>query len=114
MTKRRFIVVLILISIFLSSSIVGATILVSNESITMITGIAIQVLATLLFAGFIAYYFFETHNWFGQILDLVEQPISITDSKMGWTFINKPVEAMLNLQRSDILGNTVQIGEQNL
>lgn len=104
MTKRRFIVVLILISIFLSSSIVGATILVSNESITMITGIAIQVLATLLFAGFIAYYFFETHNWFGQILDLVEQPISITDSKMGWTFINKPVEAMLNLQRSDILG----------
>ena len=51
-----------------------------------------------------AYYFFETHNWFSQILDLMEQPLSITDSNMNWTFINKPVEGMLSVKRANMLG----------
>jgi transcriptional regulator with PAS, ATPase and Fis domain len=46
----------------------------------------------------------EERNWFEQLLDHMPQPISVTNSKMMWTFINKPVEQMLNLKRSKVIG----------
>jgi hypothetical protein len=46
----------------------------------------------------------EERNWFEQLLDHMPQPISVTDTKMMWTFINKPVEDMLKLKRSEVVG----------
>ncbi len=39
-----------------------------------------------------------------QILDALPWPLSVTDSNMNWTFINKPVEDMLHVKRQDVLG----------
>jgi methyl-accepting chemotaxis protein len=43
-------------------------------------------------------------RYYENILDCIPFPISVTDSKRNWTFINKPVEDMLKLRRSDVLG----------
>ena len=42
--------------------------------------------------------------WYEQLLDSLPFPISVTDLDMNWTFINKPVENMLNAERKDLLG----------
>lgn len=39
-----------------------------------------------------------------QIMDSLPWPLSVTDSKMNWTFINKPVEKFLGVKRADMLG----------
>ena len=39
-----------------------------------------------------------------QILDSLPWPLSVTDMKMNWLFINKPVEGMLGVKRADMLG----------
>jgi len=39
-----------------------------------------------------------------QIMDSLPWPLSVTDSKMNWTFINKPVEQLLGVKRTDMLG----------
>ena len=46
----------------------------------------------------------EKNYWYTQILDSIPFPLSVTDKDMNWTFINKPVEEMLNAQRADIIG----------
>lgn len=48
--------------------------------------------------------YLETRNWYSQLLDHMAQPISVTDLNMNWTFINKPVEDMLNVKRNKIQG----------
>ncbi len=42
--------------------------------------------------------------WYETLLDAVPFPLSVTDMDMNWTFINKPVENMLNIKRKDIMG----------
>ena len=42
--------------------------------------------------------------WFEALLDSVPFPVSVTDTDMNWTFINKSVEDMLNIKRRDVLG----------
>lgn len=42
--------------------------------------------------------------WYESILDSIPYPISVTDMNMKWTFINKPVEQMINVKRDDMLG----------
>ena len=42
--------------------------------------------------------------WYESILDSIPFPVSVTDNKMNWTFINKPVEDMLGVERRDVLG----------
>lgn len=42
--------------------------------------------------------------WYEQLLDHMAQPVSVTDNNMNWTFINKPVEDMLQLKRSSVVG----------
>jgi|GEM_PF-267176 len=42
--------------------------------------------------------------WFEQLLDSVPFPMSVTDKDMNWTFINKAVEDMLGVKRSQMLG----------
>ncbi len=43
-------------------------------------------------------------NWFIGILDAIPFPISVTDTEMNWTFVNKPVEDLLNKKRNEMLG----------
>jgi len=42
--------------------------------------------------------------WYEQLLDAIPFPMSVTDMDMKWTFINKPVEDMLKIKRSEIIG----------
>ncbi len=42
--------------------------------------------------------------WYESILDNIPFPLSVTDSDMNWTFINRPVEAFLGVKRKDVLG----------
>ncbi len=42
--------------------------------------------------------------WYEQLLDNIPFPISVTDAKMNWTFINKPVEDLLQIKRKDVVG----------
>ena len=49
--------------------------------------------------------YLETRNWYNQLLDHMAQPISVTDLNMNWTFINKPVEEMLNKKRKKAIGD---------
>ncbi len=42
--------------------------------------------------------------WYISMLDSIPFPISVTDRDMKWTFINKPVEQMLNVTRAQCVG----------
>ena len=42
--------------------------------------------------------------WHESILDALPFPLSVTDMDMNWTFINKPVEEMLKVSYSEIIG----------
>ncbi len=42
--------------------------------------------------------------WLYSILDAIKMPLSVTNNNMEWTFINKTVEQLLGVRRSDILG----------
>ncbi|MCL2011118.1 MAG: methyl-accepting chemotaxis protein [Synergistaceae bacterium] len=42
--------------------------------------------------------------WYENLLDTIPFPLSITDKDMNWTFINKPVESMLGIKRSEVIG----------
>ncbi len=46
----------------------------------------------------------EKYHWYEQIIDLWENPLSITDMDMNWTFVNKTVEGLINKKRSEIIG----------
>jgi methyl-accepting chemotaxis protein len=43
-------------------------------------------------------------HWYENILDCIPFMISVTDLKRKWTFINRPVEGMLGVKRTDMLG----------
>jgi methyl-accepting chemotaxis protein len=42
--------------------------------------------------------------WYEQILDSIPMPLSVTDTQMKWTFINKATENILGKKRVDIIG----------
>jgi len=46
----------------------------------------------------------ELSQWYQSILDAVPFPISVTDEKMNWTFVNRATETALNKQRENIKG----------
>ena len=46
----------------------------------------------------------EKSLWYEQILDAIPFPLSVTDKNMNWTFVNKPVEVMLNNKRENFIG----------
>lgn len=80
------------------------------NTIIMIAALAALVLVALLYFRLrISYktlentYKKETH-WYISMLDAIPFPISVTDKNMNWTFINKPVENMLNTTREKCIG----------
>lgn len=46
----------------------------------------------------------ESTAWFTSVLDAIPFPLSITDQKMNWTFINRPVETFLGIARDQAIG----------
>ncbi|MCL2356085.1 MAG: methyl-accepting chemotaxis protein [Defluviitaleaceae bacterium] len=46
----------------------------------------------------------ELSRWYKSILDAVPFPISVTDEKMNWTFVNRATETALGKKRSQIRG----------
>jgi methyl-accepting chemotaxis protein len=46
----------------------------------------------------------EKAVWYEGMLDAVPFPLSVTDMEMNWTFINRPVEQLLNVKRKDLIG----------
>lgn len=42
--------------------------------------------------------------WYEGILDSVPFPLSVTDMDMNWTFINKPTEGLLGVNRAQVYG----------
>jgi methyl-accepting chemotaxis protein len=49
-------------------------------------------------------YYKEKIVWYEALLDAIPFPISVTDVNMNWTFINHPVEQLLEVKRKDMLG----------
>lgn len=50
-------------------------------------------------------YYKEKIHWYVELLDAIPFPLSVTDMNMNWTFINKPVEGMLNVKRDAVVGH---------
>ena len=48
--------------------------------------------------------FESTAHWYKSILDAVPLPITVTDEKTCWTFVNSRVEDLLNVRLDDIKG----------
>ena len=48
--------------------------------------------------------FKETAHWYASILDAIPFIISVQDTEMKWTFINKTVEKLFGKKREDIIG----------
>ena len=104
MTKKNFIVSTALLGLLFCATVMCTHYFAIKGMIGGGVAIAITLGTFVLIIGHIIYCFLETYNWFSQVLDLVEAPLSITDSNMNWTFINKPVEGLLNVKRSEMLG----------
>ncbi|MDR0293266.1 MAG: response regulator [Oscillospiraceae bacterium] len=43
-------------------------------------------------------------HWYKSILDAIPLPISVTDTSMNWTFVNKAVEDFLGTKRGEMIG----------
>lgn len=46
----------------------------------------------------------DLNDWYGQLLDSIPMPISVTDIDMNWTFINKPVKDIIGVERQEVEG----------
>lgn len=46
----------------------------------------------------------EKMFWYEGLLDSIPFPISVTDNELNWTFINRPVEQLMRVQRKEVLG----------
>ena len=42
-------------------------------------------------------------HWYEEILDSIPFPLSVTDNNRNWTFINRPVEKMLGVDRKSVV-----------
>ena len=47
----------------------------------------------------------EKAHWYVSILDAIPFPLSVTDMNMNWTFINRPVEQFLGIDRASVMGH---------
>ena len=52
--------------------------------------------------------------WYEALLDSIPMPISVTDGEMNWTFINRPVEQLLQVQREEVLGKHCSTWNANI
>ena len=48
----------------------------------------------------------DTAAWYESILDAVQFPITVTDLKMRWTFVNEAAEKLIGRKKTDLLGKS--------
>lgn len=78
---------------------------VGNQlNVVLITLVGIAVLVCIVVAVILINWIMKKIFWYENILDCVPMPISVTDNQRRWTFINKPVETMLNVNRANLMG----------
>jgi len=104
MTKRKFVTRIFILTIVFLVVLACSQYLVWNGKIGVLASTGIIGGVFVAAVVYITFSFFELYLWVSQIIDLIEQPLSVTDSNMNWTFINKPVEEMINVKRSEMLG----------
>lgn len=75
-----------------------------REMVVIIIVAAILLLFVVVIAAMIIRWSTKKMFWYESMLDSIPFPISVTDMKMNWTFVNSPVEQMLNIKRADLLG----------
>jgi len=104
MTKRKFVTRIFILTIVFLVVLACSQYLVWNGKIGVLASTGIIGGVFVAAVVYITFSFFELYLCVSQIIDLIEQPLSVTDSNMNWTFINKPVEEMINVKRSEMLG----------
>lgn len=72
--------------------------------IILIIAMALLTVGAVIVQIFFTKKVYGRYHWYESLLDAIPFPISVTDIDMNWTFINKPVEDMLGIKRSEILG----------
>ncbi|MCL2473062.1 MAG: ATP-binding protein, partial [Treponema sp.] len=53
-------------------------------------------------------------HWYRSILNAIPLPVSVTDNKMRWTFINTATENLLGAKREDMLGRSCSNFESSI
>ena len=103
--KNGMRVALILIVIIVA--FLGVLLVVLPKEQAMISKIIIaaaMLVASILLAIFASMQVRKKVEWYVEMLDTIPFPLSVTDMQMNWTFINRPVEQMLDIKRSDATG----------
>lgn len=98
-----------LLFLFFGFILAGGILLIAGITHPLIWGISIvfvllAALTLYLLHKKILLHVKERDNWYSQLLDLVAQPITVTDLNMNWTFINKAVEGLLGKSRKEVAG----------
>lgn len=75
-----------------------------QQMVILIIVAAILLIMAVVITALIINWTTKKSYWYESILDSIPFPLSITDMNMNWTFINKPVEQMLNVKRTDVIG----------
>lgn len=84
------------------ASIVVAVLFAINSTPLLILVIALSVLLGCLIK--IEQLAREQFNFYEQILDVIPNPLSVTDLDMKWTFVNRAATDPLGVKRDDVLG----------
>lgn len=76
-----------------------------NSSSMIVVIIAVSmIVACFATATILSWWIGKKIFWYEGILDNIPYPLSITDNKRAWLFVNKPVEQMLGVKRSEVFG----------
>ena len=76
----------------------------SRLNILIISLIVIALAACLAIAFILIRWIINKIYWYENILDCIPFPLSITDNNRNWTFVNKSVEDILEVTRTQIMG----------
>ena len=79
---------------------VGALAIIARVVPIGIAAIVVVILVLLYLVNFVI----RKIDWYENILDTLPLLLSVTDMKMNWTFVNKPVEAFLGKKRQEVVG----------
>jgi len=75
-----------------------------RNMVVLIVVAAVLLLLVVVITAMVIRWITGKIHWYESMLDSIPFPISVTDTNMNWTFINKPVEQMLNVKRDDMRG----------
>ncbi len=76
----------------------------ASLNLLLITLIAAAMIICLIVAVILTRWILSKIHWYEDVLDNIPFPVSVTDNKRLWTFINRPVEDMLGAKRDKMIG----------